>query len=78
MDLKTLNNLSNLVEKYNAQLLPVIKNKKFEDIKKVYDEGFREFGENRLEQLLDHKDKRKATLVCRKYKKKMGKSMDYL
>ena len=42
MDLKTLNNLSNLVEKYNAQLLPVIKNKKFEDIKKVYDEGFRE------------------------------------
>ena len=82
MDLKTLNNLSNLVEKYNAQLLPVIKNKKFEDIKKVYDEGFREFGENRLEQLLDHKDKLKdakfhfiAPLQSRKIKKVMESSI---
>ena len=59
MDLIALNNISNLVEKYNARLLPVIKDKKFEDIKKLYDLGYREFGENRLEQLLDHKIKLK-------------------
>ena len=82
MDLRALNNLSNLVEKYNAQLLPVIKNKKFEDIKKVYDEGYREFGENRLEQLLGHKDKLKdakfhfiAPLQSRKIKKIMENSI---
>ena len=57
MDLKVLQDISNLTKKYNAQLLPVIKDKKFEDIKELYDLGFREFGENRLEQLLDHKIK---------------------
>ena len=59
MDIKALEEISNLTEKYNAQLLPVIKDKKFEDIKKLYDLGYREFGENRLEQLLDHKIKLK-------------------
>ena len=57
MDIKLLEDISNITKKYNAQLLPVIKDKKFEDIKEVYDFGFREFGENRLEQLLDHKSK---------------------
>ena len=57
MDIKLLEDISNITKKYNAQLLPVIKDKKFEDIKEVYDFGFREFGENRLEQLLDHKNK---------------------
>jgi len=57
MDIKLLQDINNLTNKYNAQLLPVIKDKKFEDIKEVYDLGFREFGENRLEQLLDHKIK---------------------
>ena len=57
MDLKALEEISNLTNKYNAQLLPVIKDKKIEDIKKLYEIGFTEFGENRLEQLLDHKDK---------------------
>ena len=57
MDIKSLQDISNLAKKYNAQLLPVIKDKKFEDIKEVYDLGFREFGENRLEQLIDHKIK---------------------
>ena len=57
MDIKALEEISNLTEKYNAQLLPVIKDKKFEDIKKLYDLGYREFGENRLEQLVDHKIK---------------------
>ena len=59
MDIKVLDEVSNLAEKYNAQLLPVIKDKKFEDIKKLYDLGYREFGENRLDQLLDHKVKLK-------------------
>jgi hypothetical protein len=82
MDLIALNNISNLVEKYNARLLPVIKDKKLEDIKKVYDEGYREFGENRLEQLLDHKDKLKdakfhfiAPLQSRKIKKVIENSI---
>jgi len=57
MDINLLQDISDLTKKYNAQLLPVIKDKKFEDIKELYDLGFREFGENRLEQLLDHKIK---------------------
>ncbi len=56
MDLDALNKINSLVKKYNAQLLPVVKDKKIEDIKKLYDLGFREFGENRLEQLLAHKN----------------------
>ncbi len=55
MDINKLNTIRNLVDKYNAQILPVIKDKKIEDIKKVYDVGFREFGENRLEELFKHK-----------------------
>ena len=55
MDLEVLNEINNLANKYNAQLLPVIKDKKYEDIKRVYNLGFREFGENRIEQLLEHK-----------------------
>ncbi len=57
MDIKQLNKISNLVDKYNAQLLPVIKDRKFEDIKTIYDSGFKEFGENRLEQLKKNKDR---------------------
>tara|TARA_B100000686_G_scaffold271262_1_gene287902 strand:+ start:805 stop:1419 length:615 start_codon:yes stop_codon:yes gene_type:complete len=57
MDLNMLNKISNKVEKYNAQLLPVIKDRKFEDIIKIYNLGFEEFGENRLKQLKEHKNK---------------------
>ncbi len=57
MDVKKINEIKKLTDKYNAQLLPVIKDKKIEDIRKVYESGFIEFGENRLEQLLVHKDK---------------------
>ena len=57
MDLKILEDIKNLANKYNAQVLPVVKDKKIDDIKKVYDLGFREFGENRLEELLNHKNK---------------------
>ena len=82
MDLKALEDIRNLSIKYNAQLLPVIKDKKFEDIKKVYDSGFREFGENRLEQLYDHKAKLKdakfhyiAPLQSRKIQEIMDNSI---
>jgi len=57
MDLEILNDINNLAIQYKAKLLPVIKDKKYEDIKKVYDQGFREFGENRIEQLLEHREK---------------------
>ena len=57
MDLKVLNDINNLAIQYKAKLLPVIKDKKYEDIKQVYDQGFREFGENRIEQLLEHREK---------------------
>ena len=40
---------------YGATLLPVVKNRTNEEIKFLYEFGFREFGENRLEELLDHK-----------------------
>ena len=56
MDLKELIKIRKLADDYSAQLLPVIKDRKIEEIKKVYDEGYREFGENRLEQLLVHKN----------------------
>ncbi len=57
MDLKMLNQISNKVYKYNAQLLPVVKDRKIEDILKIYNSGFEEFGENRLDQLIEHKNK---------------------
>ena len=56
MDVAMLSEISDEVKKYNARLLPVIKGRKTEEILKVYNEGFREFGENRLEELLDHKN----------------------
>ena len=59
MDIESLDKINNLVGKYNAQLLPVIKDKQIEDIEKIYNLGFREFGENRLDQLLEHKKKLK-------------------
>ena len=55
MDLNTLNEINDLVNKYNAVLLPVVKGRKLEDIKKIYDLGFTDFGENRMEELLNHK-----------------------
>ena len=54
MDVATLNEISDKVKKYNARLLPVIKGRRTGEISKVYNEGFREFGENRLNELSDH------------------------
>ena len=55
MDLTMLHDIKDQVQKYNARLLPVIKGRKTEEILKVYNEGLREFGENRLDELLGHK-----------------------
>jgi len=57
MDLTKLNDISNEVEKYNAQLLPVIKGRTDNEVKQIYEFGFREFGENRLNELFAHKKK---------------------
>ena len=55
MDLNKLNEILELVKKYNSKLLPVIKGRNKSDILQIYNQGFREFGENRLDELLDHK-----------------------
>ena len=56
MDLNELNKISETVNKYNAKLLPVIKDQHRDDILKVYDQGFREYGENRLSEIIEHKE----------------------
>ena len=55
MDLNKLNESSELVKKYNSKLLPVIKGRNKSDILQIYNQGFREFGENRLDELSNHK-----------------------
>ena len=54
---KNLNSISKKLSNYDAKLIPVIKNRTVEDVKKVYDYGFREFGENRLEDYYLHSEK---------------------
>ena len=54
---KNLNSISKKLSNYNAKLLPVIKNRTVEEVKEVYDYGFREFGENRLEDYYLHSEK---------------------
>ena len=44
-------------DSYNAKLIPVIKNRTVEEVKEVYNCGFREFGENRLDDYFLHSDK---------------------
>ncbi len=53
---KNLNSISKKLSNYNAKLLPVIKNRTVEEVKEVYDYGFREFGENRLEDYYLHSE----------------------
>jgi len=58
MDIKkNLNNISKKLSNYDAKLVPVIKNRTVEEVKEVYDYGFREFGENRLEDYFLHSEK---------------------
>ena len=54
MDLNNLHKILELVRNYNSKLLPVIKGRDEVDILQIYDEGLREFGENRLNELSDH------------------------
>ena len=54
---KNLNDISKKLSNYNARLIPVIKNRTVEEVSKVYDYGFREFGENRLEDYYLHSEK---------------------
>ena len=54
---KNLNTISKKLSNYNAKLIPVIKNRTVEEVKEVYDCGFREFGENRLDDYFLHSDK---------------------
>ena len=54
MDLNNLHKILELVRNYNSKLLPVIKGRDEEDILQIYNEGLREFGENRLNELSDH------------------------
>ena len=54
---QNLNSISKKLSNYDAKLIPVIKNRTVEEVKKVYDYGFREFGENRLEDYYLHSEK---------------------
>ena len=51
LDLNNLYKILELVSDYNCKLLPVIKGRNEKDILQLYNEGFREFGENRLNEL---------------------------
>ena len=54
---KNLSTISKKLSNYNAKLIPVIKNRTIEEVKEVYNCGFREFGENRLDDYFLHSDK---------------------
>ena len=54
---KNLNNITKKLSNYDAKLIPVIKNRTVEEVKEVYDYGFREFGENRLKDYFLHAEK---------------------
>ena len=54
LDLNNLHKILELVKNYNSKLLPVIKGRYEEDILQIYNEGLREFGENRLDELSNH------------------------
>ena len=54
---KNLNNISKKLSNYNAKLIPVIKNRTVAEVQEVYNCGFREFAENRLDDYFLHSDK---------------------
>ena len=54
---KNLSTIYKKLSNYNAKLIPVIKNRTVEEVKEVYNCGFREFGENRLDDYFLHSDK---------------------
>ena len=54
MDINNLDTINSKVASYSAKLLPVIKNRTNKEIKFLYDFGFREFAENRLDDFKQH------------------------
>ena len=56
MDIKNLEKIVDTISKFNARLLPVVKNQTIEDINKLINFGIKDLGENRLDELhLHHK-----------------------
>ncbi len=55
MDLKNLEKISEKIEQYNCALLAVVKNQKISDIKQLVDFGISNLGENRVDELSNHK-----------------------
>ena len=55
MEISNLELINSKVVSYGAKLLPVVKNRVNEEIKFLYEFGFREFGENRLTDFKLHK-----------------------
>ena len=55
MEISNLELINSKVVSYGARLLPVVKNRTNEEIKFLYEFGFREFGENRLTDFNLHK-----------------------
>ena len=49
-----LSSIISKIKKYNAQLLPVVKNKNNQEIKFLYEFGLRDFGENKLKDFNMH------------------------
>ena len=56
MAINHLEKINSKVVSYGAKLLPVVKNRTNDEIKFLYDFGFREFAENRLEDFKQHKE----------------------
>ena len=54
MALEDLEKITEKIKKYNAKLLPVIKNRSNEEIKFLLDFGLKDFGENRIEDYKTH------------------------
>ena len=55
MEISNVELINSKVVSYGAKLLPVVKNRTNEEIKFLYEFGFREFGENRLTDFNLHK-----------------------
>ena len=84
MEISNLELINSKVVSYGATLLPVVKNRPKEEIKFLYEFGFREFGENRLTYFNLHKTIYKdidyhfiATIQSRKLKE-IVKNFKYL
>lgn len=62
MDPIALNNVANIAKEHHATLIAVSKTYPVSDIQEVYNAGIRHFGENRVQELLDKKDKLPADI----------------